>query len=206
MAAAGAGGLAISEILRNLPRAATKVALTPVIEKVLNDPGSPSAGAANPDVTVVLFTDYQCPVCKATDPALERLLRADSKVRVIFKDWPIFGARSRAAARAALAAARQGKYLALHQGLMDARVELDGPQLRRIAASVGIDQRQLADDEARFRAALDAQLGKHAMQAWSLGLAGAPAYLVGPYLYQGGLDETHLAQAVRRGRRAGPPV
>lgn len=197
-------GLLVSMGLQNLPRSARRLTLTPIVRAVLNDLGSPQVGATDADVTIVVFTDYQCPICKITDPALERLIATDPKVRVIFKDWPIFGEQSKAAARAVLAADRQGKYLAFHHGLMAARVRLEPDQIQRIAVAAGVDWPRLQRDEAVSRPQLDRQLGKHATQAWTLGLEGTPAYLVGPYLFEGGLDERHLAQAVRRARKAGP--
>lgn len=125
-------------------------------------------------------------------------------VQVIFKDWPIFGEESKSAARAALAADRQGNYLTLHAALMAARVKLAPEQIQRIAAEAGLDWPRLKREETTYRPAFDKQLGAHAMQAWSLGLAGTPAYLIGPYLYEGGLDDRRLAQAVARARKSGP--
>ena len=89
LAIAVAAGLAVSWGLRWLPDDGRRLTRTPVVESVLADPGSPASGAARPDVTVVIFTDYQCPICKRTDPALYRLLAADPKVRVVWKDWAI---------------------------------------------------------------------------------------------------------------------
>ncbi|MES3027198.1 MAG: DsbA family protein [Pseudomonadota bacterium] len=198
-------GLAATAIFQNLPREGRKLALTPVVETVLEDPGSPRAGAADPDVTIVVFTDYQCSVCKATAPALMQLLADDKKVQVIFKDWPILGEASTLAARTALAAHRQGKYLAFHSALMAAPTRLDADHIRRIALSVGIDADQLAANEKTYAAEIDAQLTRHANQAFSLGLRGTPSYLVGPHLIEGGLNEARLAQAVARARASGPP-
>jgi protein-disulfide isomerase len=196
-------GVGVTVALQFSPRAAKMVTRTPVVDAVLSDPGSPSVGAAAPDVTIVVFTDYQCPICKATDPALEQLIAKDPHVRVIFKDWPIFGAASQAAARAAIAADRQGKYLAFHRALMASRVKLDNEQIRRIGMASGVDWPRLELDAASHSAKVKQQLARHAMQAWSLGFEGTPAYLVGPYLIEGGLDQGHLAQAVKRARAAG---
>lgn len=199
-------GVGISAGLQRMPRTGRTVSLTPVVQAVLSDTGSPAAGAAAPDVTIVVFTDYQCPICKATDPALEALLTADPGVRVIYKDWPIFGEPSRAAARLALTAARRGAYLPLHRALMAAPGRLDPRGLERAARSAGFDWDRLTTAESAARHGLDAQLDRHDLQAFSLGLQGTPAYLVGAQLIEGGLDASHLAQAVRRARRAGPPV
>ena len=134
-----AAGVGTSTFLQNLPHSARQLTLTPTVRAVLDDPGSPRVGAADADVTIVVFTDYQCPICKITDPALERLIATDTKVRVIFKDWPIFGEASKAAARAVLVADRQGKYLAFHHTLMAARVKLDPDQIQQIAVATGVD-------------------------------------------------------------------
>lgn len=199
-AALAAGGTA-SWFLQTRPPPAQRLEMTPVVRAVLGDRGSPHAGAEAPDVTIVLFTDYQCAVCKLTDPALTALLAADPGVRVIYKDWPIRGQVSEVAARYALAADRQGRYLALHQALMAVRGPLDPERLDAVVRGAGVDADRLRADLKSHGAAIDAQLRGHAMQAFSLGLQGTPAYLVGPYLIQGGLDERALARAVRRARR-----
>ena len=157
------------------------------------------------DVVVVVFTDYRCPVCRRTDGALERLLASDPHVRVHFKDWPILGEASRLGAQAALAAERQGKYLALHRALMEDPAPLSAERLPELARKAGLDADRLARDMAEHGRDIDEQLNRHAAQAFALGLRGTPAYLVGPYLIEGGLDERKLDRAVAKARRAGPP-
>ena len=198
-------GLAASALLQWWPRAGRPLTLTPVVQAVLTDPGSPRAGPSGADVTVVVFTDYQCAICKATDPALARRLAADPKVAVIYKDWPIRGPMSDLAARTALAAHRQGRYRSVHDALMAARGALTADRIAAIAVAAGADPVPLAADQRDHARAIDAQLGRHRLQAFSLGLAGTPAYLVGPYLIEGGLDDRRLAHAVKRARQAGPP-
>lgn len=197
-------GVASSWWFRSLPPPPRPLTATPVVTGALSDPGSPRAGPADADVTVVVFTDYRCPICQATDPALERLLDRDAKVRVIFKDWPIRGAGSTQAARAALAAERQGRYRVFHSALMASRGPLDPARISQIAADAGLDVERLQADQATHAQAIDAQLARHSLQAFGLGIAGTPAYLVGPYLIQGGLNDRQLKAAVRRARRAGP--
>ena len=195
--------MAVGAMIQRLPRPAVPLRLTPVVRAVLTDPGSPSVGPLSADVVIVVFTDYQCAICKTTDPALMRLLARDSKVRVIFKDWPVFGAGSHAAARAVIAAHRQGRYLAFHAALMAARGPLNDDRIRQLATSVGVDGPRLQADLAARSAELDSQIAGHASQAWSLGLQGTPGYVVGPYLIPGGLDDHQLKVAVRRARKAG---
>ena len=199
-------GVGTTATLQNLPHKAIRLKLTPVVQAVLGDSGAPAVGSSNPNVTVVEFTDYQCPVCRADDPALERLLSSDRKVRVIFKDWPIFGPNSKLAARAVLAANLQGKYLTLHRALMTSRGTLDAANIHRIAGAAGLDVDRLERDEATHQVQFDRQLARHATQAWTLGLPGTPAYLVGASLFEGGLDDQRLADAVARARKDGPPA
>jgi protein-disulfide isomerase len=205
-AATVAAGLGASWWLRGQAMTGPALTLTPVVRTVLEDPGSPRAGPADADVTLVVFTDYRCSICQATDGALDRLLAEDPRARVIFKDWPIRGPGSELAARAALAAHRQGRYRALHTAMMASRGPLDPARIEAIAAAAGLDLPRLRADLADHADLFDAQLARHAFQAFSLGLQGTPAYLVGPYLMQGGLDDRQLAAAVRRARRAGPPT
>ena len=198
--------IAASTLLQWWPREGRRLTRTPVVAGVLDDPGSPRSGApGGVDVTVVVFTDYQCPICKATDMALFRAQAADPTLRVIYKDWPIRGALSDLAARTALAADRQGRYAAVHHGLMEARGSLEAARITAIATEAGTDPVQLAADLRLHAREIDAQLGRHRQQAFGLGLAGTPAYLVGPYLYEGGLDDRRLAHAIGLARRAGPP-
>ena len=70
-------------------------------DSVLRDPEIPALGNPNGDVTIVEYFDYQCPYCKKVDPELMRVAQEDGKVRVVFKDWPIFGGASTYAAKMA---------------------------------------------------------------------------------------------------------
>ena len=194
-------GLGVSALLRAQPPSAPKLELTPVVLAVLTDPGSPSVGPAQADVTVVVFTDYQCPICRAHEPALQAALARDHGLRVVYKDWPILGAASVQAARLALAADRQGRYGALHDALMRTSRRLDAYGLRATAADAGIDWPRLQADLSAHGAEFDAQLARQAGEAWSLGIEGTPAYLVGLRLYKGGLDEAALARAIATARR-----
>lgn len=181
-----------------------KVGRTPVVEAVLADPGSPSVGPTAADVTIVVFTDYQCPICRGTDGALDRVRRTDRGVRVIYKDWPILGEASRFAARVALAADRQGRYLAVHNALMQTRRPLDREGVRQVVTQAGLDWPRVEADLRLHGPDIDAQLARHEGQAWSLGIEGTPAYLVGPFLARGGLDEGALKAAIAAARRDRP--
>src|SRR3546814_8528564 len=97
---------------------------------VVDDPvASKRAGTAY-DVTVVEFFDYNCPYCRRMEPVLNALLRSDPKVRIVYRDWPIFGPASREASRAAVASPWQGRHAAFHGELLASPARLDHARIR----------------------------------------------------------------------------
>ena len=194
-------GAAASWALQQAPPAMQRLERTPVLLAVLSDSASPSVGPANGDVTIIVFTDYLCAICRGADPALDRVRAADPRVRVVYKDWPLFGERSRYASRVALAADRQGKYLAVHNALMRTRRSLDPAAVETVAVAAGADWPRLQTDLRAHGKELDAQLARHASEAWSIGLEGTPAYLVGPFLIPGAMSQGALRHAVSAARR-----
>lgn len=113
---------------------------------LLRDGKSPVMGNPDGDVTVVAFTDYQCPYCKAAEPRLLQLLKNDGKVRFVVKDFPILGPASVTASKAALAAARQGKHHEFHVALMAFKGKLDDNVIYGTAKNVGLDVDRLKQD------------------------------------------------------------
>lgn len=105
------------------------------------DPRDPAFGPADAKVTVIEFFDYRCPGCKAVSEDYLRLMRAHPEVRFVFKDWPILDRDgppvSQYAARAALAAHQQGKYLEVYEALMAER-SLTPEGIDRILAEHGV--------------------------------------------------------------------
>lgn len=60
-------------------------------QAILEDPIAPRVEPKGYDVTIIEYMDYQCPYCRASHGPLKQLLAADKKVRIIYRDWPIFG-------------------------------------------------------------------------------------------------------------------
>jgi len=185
--AAGLLGWGVSAWLRRQGAPPQRLGDTLVFRQVVDDAGSPRIGPATASVTVVIFTDY-------------RLMAQDPQVAVIYKDWPILGETSRAAAQVALAAARQGRYAEVHVALMASRGALSADRIRGAAVSAGVDWSRLEADRRREAAQIEGQLGRHALQAFALGLEGTPAYLVGRQLVRGGLDDGALRRLVKVAR------
>src|SRR6516164_1874199 len=86
--------------------------------EIFDNPETPVGGNPKGDVTLVEFFDYRCPYCKQVHPRLQELLADDRQLRIAYKEFPILGSVSVAAARAALAAHRQSKYQAFHDAMM----------------------------------------------------------------------------------------
>jgi protein-disulfide isomerase len=113
---------------------------------ILRNPGTPVVGAADADVSLVEYFDYNCPYCKKLAPALQALLKADARVALVYKDWPILGDVSAYAARSALAAGFQGKYLLAHDTLMGAARLASDSQVDSLLRHAGLNMVQLKAD------------------------------------------------------------
>lgn len=170
------------------------------VAKIRADKSSPAVINPRADMTIIVFTDYQCPACRSSEPALQSAARRDGKITIVYKEWPVFGRRSEQAARVALASAHQGIYPAVHAALMS--TTLDEPRLQEAVLNSGGDWRRLQTDLERYRKDIDAELADNETQAFSLGLDGTPAYLIGPILVKGALDEREFAKAIAAARTA----
>src|SRR5262245_31659777 len=84
-------------------------------KELKDDPATPFFGNSKADVAVIVFSDYDCAYCKASEPRLMKLLADDPKLKIVMKEFPILGPSSVVASKAALAAAKQGKYAAYHE-------------------------------------------------------------------------------------------
>lgn len=158
------------------------------------------AGNADGDVTLVVFTDYACGFCRASVPDVDRLIREDKRLKVVFRELPIIAPQSRDAALMALAAARQGKYDAFHHAMF-AVGSLDGAGIAEAARRAGVVTDGSADataNEALFQRELDSNLAI----ASQLQLNATPTWVVGNQLLQGQIGYDALRQAVAKARAA----
>ncbi len=193
-------GWGVSHVLQRTAPIGRDVSSNQTARALLQDRTSPSQEVRQPTLTLVVFTDYQCPACKLADPAMEAAIADDGHVRVVYKDWPIFGALSEHAARIAIAANRQGIYPAVHRRLMDERRRLDEPVLREAIELSGGNWAQIQRDLQLHTAEIEQQLNLNRLNAFALGIAGTPAYLAGPILVSGAIDEAGFARAFTIGR------
>ncbi|MEQ8311837.1 MAG: thioredoxin domain-containing protein [Sphingopyxis sp.] len=158
------------------------------------------AGNADGDVTMVVFTDYACGFCRASVPDVDRLLREDKRLKVVFRELPIIAPQSRDAAIMALAAARQGKYDAFHHAMFAAS-SLGPDAIAAAAARAGVVTDGSADataNEALFQREIDSNMAI----ATQLQLNATPTWIVGDQLLQGQVGYDVLRQAVAKARSA----
>ena len=160
----------------------------------------PVAGNPAGDVTIVEFYDTRCPYCRRMLPTVDALLKADPKIRYVYKDWPILGPTSQLESRALLAAQRQGGYFKLQDALMREGAAPTSETIRADAERLGLDGGQLLRDmdDPAIKARLDANLAL----AQQIGLQGTPALIIGQRLIGGAMDLPELRQAIAEARRA----
>lgn len=140
--------------------------------------GGKLAVIGNPkgNVTMVEFFDYQCIHCKKMAPTISELIKKDKNLRVIYKEFPIFGKSSELASQAALAAAMQGKYMQMHEALLKVEKRLDTKVVMDTAKSLGLDMTKLQKDMDSKEVA--DQLDANRQLAEKMHLMGTPAFVI----------------------------
>ncbi|WP_292865222.1 DsbA family protein [Mesorhizobium sp.] len=170
----------------------------PTVTEVAFDPAIPALGNPAGDVTIAEFVDYQCPVCKLVFVELKKLMAEDHGVRLVMKDWPIFGDVSRDAARMALSAG--GHYAAAVDALMSNERGLSERRTDDILGSVGVDVANARAGLAGRQPEIDALLSRNAAQADAFRLQGTPALVIGGRLFKRGMPVAELRDAAAKAR------
>ena len=166
-------------------------------DRVAADPCGALFGAEGwPDdaVPVVVFTDYNCPYCPTLSELVIGLQEDGAPIRVIWKDLPVLGPRSVAAARVALAAGQQGAYLPVHRHLMRIVLRPGPAALAALADQFGLDADRLAADAASDE--VSTALEHAAALAAILAVVGTPAALVGRTLVTGAIDRATMQRLI----------
>jgi protein-disulfide isomerase len=170
----------------------------------------PFKGPANAPVTIVEFSDFQCPFCSRVVPTLKNLeTRYKDKIRIVFRDLPLVQIHPNAAkaAEAGSCANDQGKFWPMHDKMFDNQATLDVESLKKKAVELGLDA-------AAFNQCLDA--GKHsaewqqdAQDAERYGVTSTPAFFINGRMVVGAVPEDQFAKVIdeeleRAGRPAAP--
>lgn len=152
------------------------------------------AGAARPDVTLVMFTDYSCGYCRASAADIDRLLATDKKLKVVWREIPILGRGSETAAHAALTAAGQGRYLDFHRRLF-ASGPPDDASVARVQKEAGVTPAPDADG------AIAREIDANLVLARQLGVTGTPTFVIGDRILQGAVGYGALSKAIDEARK-----
>jgi protein-disulfide isomerase len=167
---------------------------------VTDDPVAPKRAGPGYDVTIVEFFDYNCPYCRRMEPVLNNLLASDPKVRIVYRDWPIFGPASREAARAAVASQWQNRHAAFHEALLTSPARLDSAGVKAAATRAKVDWPRLQRDLTAHGAEIDALLARTNAIAEAIGFNGTPALIVGSQVVAGAVDLPSLRRLVADAR------
>jgi protein-disulfide isomerase len=170
-------------------------------DQIFRSPADYVAGNPKGDVTLVEFFDYNCGWCKKGLPEVVNLIEKDKNLRVVLKEFPIFGGDSDYAAMAALAAKKQNKYWELHQAMLSHEGKVTKASVDEIAAKLGIDVAKLKEDMK------DPVIAKeladtHAL-AQSLAINGTPAFIIDDKVSPGYLPADGLTAMIEQVRAGG---
>ncbi|MDE1917194.1 MAG: DsbA family protein [Sphingomonadales bacterium] len=175
--------------------------------QIADEPAAPRLAPAGFDVTIIVFSDYRCPYCLRLHATLQQAAAHDRKLRIVYRDWPIFGEASAHAAQLAIASQYQGKYEAFNDAIFRLAGQLDDKSLRQAAQSVGIDWARLQRDLAAHDEEIGRLMARSNVAARALGFEGTPGLLVGTQRAFGApsLDqlETMIREERQKGRSAG---
>ncbi|HUG45595.1 MAG TPA: DsbA family protein [Sphingomicrobium sp.] len=158
--------------------------------------GTSWKGAAKPAVTLVEFYDYACSYCKASNPAIDRLLAENPDLRVVFREFPILGPQSVTAARLSLEASKAGRFAQFHDTLW----ESGRPGAESLAAAseaAGISPEPVESRE------IEAELRKNYQIAGALGATGTPLFVIGDRVINSAVSYEELKEAVEKARSSG---
>ena len=171
-------------------------------EKIFNSPRGVTIGNKDGDVTFVEFFDYNCGYCKRAMTDMLDLMKADPKLKVVLKEFPVLGPGSVEAAQVAVAARMQDpagkKYLDFHQKLLGGRGQADKARAMAVAKEVGLDMARLEKDMASDE--VKNTLQESFTIAEALGLNGTPSYVVGSDVVIGAVGLPALKERVNSTR------
>jgi predicted DsbA family dithiol-disulfide isomerase len=174
---------------------ATRILLEPVRADV-DDPTAPAKGPATAPVTLVEFSDFQCPYCTRVNPAIRQAMEVyGDQLRVVFRQFPLnIHPQAQKAAEASLCANDQGKFWELHDAMFADQRNLAVPQIKEKAAAVGLDAAAFAacldGDKYAAKVAADMAAGSAA------GVNGTPALFVNGRFLSGAVPFEQIAKLV----------
>ncbi|WP_136616296.1 MULTISPECIES: DsbA family protein [Mesorhizobium] len=183
---------------REAEAAQAKQVLKARADDIFRDKQSPIGGNAEGDVTLVEFFDYNCPYCRQMAPVMEQAVADDPQLKIVYKEFPILGPDSLFAAKAALAADKQGKYTAFHKALIGSRTRVTEAVVLKIAAEAGLDVERMKTDMQQPD--IQALIDRNVELAQALRITGTPGFVVGDQIFPGATDLATMKKLIRQAR------
>lgn len=173
------------------------------IVREIDTSGAPVKGPVNAPVTIVEFSDFQCPYCARLAPVLDQVLaKYPDKVRLVFKNYPLKSHKfAQEAAEAAQAAGMQGKFWPFYEQLFKNFNALNDQKIQEIAKSVGLDMERFQKD--RVSSLAIGQVDQDTIQGNAIGITGVPAIFInGKLLRKKSLEDisAEVDQILSRGK------
>jgi protein-disulfide isomerase len=165
-------------------------------EEIYFDKDAPVLGNPKGDVTLVEFFDYQCPYCKKSHPTVKKLAEEDGNIRLVLKDWPVFGGASIFAAQAVLGAAQIGQYEKAMEALMGTSGKLTEEVVEKALTGAGVRMQDIVTAVNKHSDKISGLLDRNYNQALALNFVGTPSFVIGSHIYPGVLDEKGLKEAI----------
>ncbi len=169
---------------------------------VLRDPALPVGGNPKGDISLVEWSDYQCPYCRKIAPDLRALVAADGKLRMIHKDWPILGPESVYAAGLVLATRFQDRYLIAQEAMIGGTGRLTESVARDRLAAAGIDVDRAVADASSHKDDIGSVLKRNDDQAKAFGFEATPSFIIGKFRVPGVMSMKNFALAIADARKA----
>ena len=166
--------------------------------KIFENSMTPVIGNPNGDITVVEFFDYNCGYCKKVYGDVIKMTDTDKGVKVLLKEFPILGPTSETAARWALAAHKQDKYIEFHSRLMQSKSRINEGLLEDVAQDLGLDVEKMRQD------AQSEEVGEYIDQnralAGQLGISGTPGFIFKDEVVPGAISFDEMTRIVAEKR------
>lgn len=188
------------------PALSQEAPAAPKLPDVHYDPLAPVLGNPQGDVTIVEYFDYQCGVCKRMHPLLLDVVARDGQIRLVMRDWIIFGEGSHYAAQVALGAQALGRYLDVHLALMATGSQLTNGDVFAALSATGLTPAAALAAYRQKAEAYEALLLRNDAQAMGFGFNGTPSFVVGNAVYPGAFQSREdILQAVAEARARQAP-
>ena len=171
-------------------------------DAIFNSPRNVTLGNKDGDVTFVEFFDYNCGYCKRAMTDMMDLMKADPKLKVVLKEFPVLSAGSVEAAQVAVAVRMQDptgkKYLDFHQKLLGGRGQADKARALAAAKDLGLDMAKLEKDMTSPEAKATSE--ENFKLAEAMGMNGTPSYVIGKQIVVGAVGFDGLKEKISQAR------